>query len=255
MSKSTSARSGRVWAYLGTITGGAVSIAANVAHTYVPPKGLPAWLHYRPQFGAVVGAVFWPLALFIVIETLARVAWPKGGRWVLLRFAGLAPVAVVAAIVSYRHLSGLLAYYGEDSITRTIGPLAVDGLMVMATGALIATGAGHVKAAAVRLPVLDGATSAGPDPTGAPMLPAAPADMSALPDATGTADAPRQRTSRTPGPAKPTGARKDGAATKERVAGLMSANPQMSTADMAKELDMSDRQVRRHVAALTATGA
>jgi hypothetical protein len=48
--------------------------------------------------------------------------------------------------VSYRHLSGLLAFYGEDGLTVAIGPLAVDGLMVMATGALIATGARRAAA-------------------------------------------------------------------------------------------------------------
>jgi hypothetical protein len=47
---------------------------------------------------------------------------------------------LVAATVSYRHLSGLLHFYGEEAITATIGPLAVDGLMVMATAALLATG-------------------------------------------------------------------------------------------------------------------
>src|SRR5690606_65095 len=49
-------------------------------------------------------------------------------------------VASVAAVVSYRHLSGLLSHYGEDPLTVAIGPLAVDGLMVVATGALLATG-------------------------------------------------------------------------------------------------------------------
>jgi len=89
----------------------------------------------------LLGAVFWPVALFVAIETLARTAWPAGGRWVALRYLGLLPVAVVAAVVSYRHLSGLLAFYREDPLTARIGPLAVDGLMVMATGALIAAGA------------------------------------------------------------------------------------------------------------------
>ena len=75
----------------------------------------------------------------VAIEVLARVSWPAGGRWLAIRFGGLGPVALVAAVVSYRHLSGLLAFYGEDTITSTVGPLAVDGLMVMATGALLAT--------------------------------------------------------------------------------------------------------------------
>src|SRR3712207_8822817 len=47
-------------------------------------------------------------------------------RWTLLRFVGLLPVASVAAFVSYQHLAGLLAHYGEDPLTATLGPLAVD---------------------------------------------------------------------------------------------------------------------------------
>lgn len=128
---------GRGWAYVGVVLGAAVSVAANVAHSYVPPADAPAGWH--PHAGAVVGAVFWPVALLVAIEIMARVPWPAGARWTLLRFGGLVPVAVVAAVVSYRHLSGLLTFYGEDGITAGFGPLAVDGLMVMATGALLAT--------------------------------------------------------------------------------------------------------------------
>src|SRR6266511_1358436 len=78
-------------------------------------------------------------ALFLVIEIFARTGWPAGWRWYLIRFGGLLPVAALAAIVSYRHLSGLLTFYGEDPLTAIVGPLAVDGLMVMASGALVAT--------------------------------------------------------------------------------------------------------------------
>jgi hypothetical protein len=129
---------GRGWGYAGAVLGGAVSIAANVAHSYVPPTAAPAG--WRPPGGAVIGAVFWPVALFVAIEILARTPWRPGRRWVVLRFGGLLPVAVVAAVVSYRHLAGLLTYYREDPLTAAIGPLAVDGLMVMATAALVATG-------------------------------------------------------------------------------------------------------------------
>lgn len=136
-STSTVGRRGRGWAYAGAGLGGAVSIAANVAHSYVPPVGMPA--SWRPEAGAVISAVFWPVALFVVVEIVARIAWPAGRRWVALRYVGLLPVALVAGVVSYRHLSGLLTHYREDSLTATIGPLAVDGLMVMASGALIAS--------------------------------------------------------------------------------------------------------------------
>jgi len=128
---------GRGWAYGGAALGGLVSILANVAHSYVPPAAAGAG--WGPQPGAVIGAVFWPVALFMALEVMARTAWPAERRWVAVRWLGLLPVALVAAVVSYRHLSGLLAFYGEDPLTATVGPLAVDGLMVMATGALLAT--------------------------------------------------------------------------------------------------------------------
>jgi hypothetical protein len=133
-----SATSGRRWAYTGAILGGVASIAANVAHSFIPPEA--ASQDWTPEAGAVVGAIVWPVFLFVAVEIFARVLWPHGRPWKLLRWAGILPVAAVAALVSYRHLSGLLHHYGEEPIVTVLGPLAVDGLMVMATGALIATG-------------------------------------------------------------------------------------------------------------------
>ncbi len=150
-------KAGRGWGYGGALLGGAVSVAANVAHSYVPPvRAATGW---RPPTGAVVGAVFWPVALFVAVEILARTNWQDGRHWVAVRFGGLLPVALVAAVVSYRHLAGLLAYYREDRLTVTIGPLAVDGLMVMATAALIATSERY-QPAVVTAPI--------PPPTGTP---------------------------------------------------------------------------------------
>jgi hypothetical protein len=136
--------SGRFWAYVGVVLGGAVSLAANFAHTFVPPPGAPdGW---EPPLGAVVAGLCWPVLLFVAVEILVRTEWPRQSRWLMARFLGLLPVAGVAAFVSYRHLSGLLAFYGEDWLTSTIGPLAIDGLMVMATGALLAGSARARKA-------------------------------------------------------------------------------------------------------------
>jgi hypothetical protein len=56
----------------------------------------------------VVGAIVWPVFLFVAVEILARVVWPHGWSWGFVRWAGLLPVAGVAAFVSYRHMSGLL---------------------------------------------------------------------------------------------------------------------------------------------------
>ena len=216
---------GRGWAYTGALLGGAVSIAANVAHSYVPPPEAPAG--WTPHTGAVVGAVFWPLALFVAVEIFARIAWPTGRRWTALRFLGLLPVALVAAVVSYRHLSGLLAFYREDPLTATIGPLAVDGLMVMATGALIATGTRRLTATVTTLGV--------PVTQSQPVDPAPePAAPPAVPDADPVA---RPRPAR-----KPT---KTDTATAARR--LRQRHPEMTVTDIARRLGVTDRTVRRHL--------
>jgi hypothetical protein len=124
------------WAYLGMTIGGVASILANIAHALLPAS---------PPPGSVIAAAFWPVALFVTIEILAKNAWPDGARWTLLRWGGTLPVAAVTAVVSYRHMSGLLTAWGEDPLTATIGPVAVDGLLVMSTGAIVAAGVGVVS--------------------------------------------------------------------------------------------------------------
>jgi hypothetical protein len=236
-----SGRAGRVWAYVGAGSGAGVSVAANVAHSYVPPAGAPAG--WSPHPGAVVGAVFWPLGLLVAIEILARVRWPAGGRWVAVRFGGLLPVALVAAVVSYRHLSGLLAFYGEDTITSRVGPVAVDGLMVMATGALLAT------SAAAGLATVDMPDRPAPlRPTGGQQ----PAAM-ATPAAT-TGQAPRPARRRPPAQATSGQTATD---TAGRVAAARVAHPGWSRDQVAAWLGVSTRTVRRYWAATdnTAGGA
>jgi hypothetical protein len=236
------ATAGRGWAYGGALLGGAVSVAANVAHSYVPPAVAgPGW---DPHAGAVVGAVFWPVALFVAIEILARTPWPGAARWVVLRYAGLLPVALVAALVSYRHLAGLLAFYGEDPLTATLGPLAVDGLMVMATGALIATS--PARATADTRP--DTATDTRPD-TAADT--ATPADTRPWPEPDFD---PWPDTSNSgideSGSAEPDGTFR-GPDTAAAVARLRAENPDLSTAAIAARVGVSDRTVRRHLARAT----
>ncbi|GAA1819294.1 DUF2637 domain-containing protein [Actinomadura chokoriensis] len=134
---------GRGWATVAFGLGVAVSVAANVAHTYYIPGASG-----RPPVGAQLAAAFYPLALLLVVEILARVPWPSSPWWTVARFGGASVVAGVAAVVSYRHMAALLAAYGEDALTAAIGPLAVDGLMVVASFALLAIGrTAHAEAA------------------------------------------------------------------------------------------------------------
>ncbi len=229
---------GRGWAYAGAVLGGVVSIAANIAHSYVPPVGAPAG--WSPEPGAVIGAVFWPVAVVVAVEILARTAWPSGRWWLVLRFAGLLPVAVVAAMVSYRHLSGLLAFYGEDVITSRVGPLAVDGLMVMASGALIASAARRGS------PAVSGSAAQAAPPEVAPAVPVANQVTAPTPepDTDSAPVTPRPATRPARVPVRP--------GTAEAVARLRRRHPDLPSVEIARRLGVSDRTVRRHLAATRA---
>jgi len=122
-------REGLHWPHLALTLGGSGSVAANVAHAYV---------HGSPAVGAVAASVLWPVMVVVAVELLISTPWPAGWTWAVTRFVGVGLVGVVAAVVSYRHMSGLLAAYGEDHIVSGLGPVAVDGLMVMATASLVA---------------------------------------------------------------------------------------------------------------------
>jgi hypothetical protein len=200
----------------------------------------PVW---HPHTGAVAFAVVWPVFLFVAIEILARTTWKPGARWIVLRFGGLIPVAAVAAVVSYRHLSGLLDFYGEDALTVAIGPLAVDGLMVMATGALIATS--NIRRATTTSTEQEIApTPANPIPTPAPVNHPAPTDApppAAEPPATKPAPRPAVKTGRTQTPRRPASAAK--------VAKAAARMPGASVAAIAAKAGVSESTARRHLTA------
>jgi hypothetical protein len=138
--------SGRLWARAGFWFGIFTSISGNVAHSYIQPD---------PPLGAVLSSGFWPLALLISLEVIARVSWPRGRWWAVTRYGGLTAVALIAAIVSYLHMSALLSFYGEDWLTAVIGPLAPDGLLVVCSVALLAI-AENVRRSGERQPAAIG---------------------------------------------------------------------------------------------------
>lgn len=121
---------GRTWAHAAFALGLGASIAANIAHAWV--GGTPT------SAGPIVASIFWPVMVLAAVELLTKVAWPAGWTWLVCRFGGVGLVGLVAAAVSYRHMSGLLASYGEDPLVSALGPIAVDGLMVMATASRLA---------------------------------------------------------------------------------------------------------------------
>jgi hypothetical protein len=208
----TALPTGRGWAYTGAILGITVSVTANIAHARIPT---------HPHTGAVAFAALWPLFLFVTIEIMARTPWPHLHRWKWVRFGGLTIVGVVAAIVSYRHQAGLLAFYGEDALTTVIGPLAVDGLLLTATGALIATSRTRQATPA---PATTATAVIPVAPTPAPVTPATP---DTRPDT----------------PPKPDKPRSDTAAA---VARLRAQHPDMTQHAIAREIGVSRSAVASH---------
>lgn len=128
----------------GSFFGGTVvSVAANVEQARMtPPKwaiapdgGMHAW---SPEVGPQIAAAFWPLALLAAVEVMTRIPWPNGRGWVAARFGGVGLVAAGAAIISYTHMLDLLEMWSYTGLPAHLGPLVVDGLMVVSGAALFA---------------------------------------------------------------------------------------------------------------------
>lgn len=133
--------SGKRWARAGLIFGAALSVLGNVAHTVLATSPVSLWL--RIPF-----AVVWPVALFVGIEVLVRVDWRRKMIDLLGRLLLVVPVSVVAAVVSYLHLHSLMILAAEDDFSALVGPLAIDGLMLGSTVALLAIRAASLAAPA-----------------------------------------------------------------------------------------------------------
>ncbi|MFD6771029.1 DUF2637 domain-containing protein [Micromonospora chalcea] len=142
------------WSRFGFGLGVVASTAANIAHSFTPSPELVRrtnelaaatgqtvdWNAWTPPVGTIIAAAFWPIALVVSVEVISRVMWPDGWRWKAMRFGGVSLVAAVAAFISYKHLHGLISSYGEDAWSAAVGPLAIDGLMLVCSAALLAIG-------------------------------------------------------------------------------------------------------------------
>lgn len=125
------AKSGRRWAYLTLFLMLALSTAGNIAHTvHIDPS---------PSALSIIRAVIWPVGLFLAIEMFMRVPWEQKLAHQLVRWVGILMPAGLAALVSYRHLRGLMLSDGEGALEASVGPIVIDGLMLMATLGLLLT--------------------------------------------------------------------------------------------------------------------
>lgn len=103
--------------------GVAVSLTANV-------------LHAENNFIAQAIAAWAPVALLLTVELISRV--PSTGTWrSAIRITATIAVATIAAWVSYWHMVGVAAAYGEPGITPYLLPISVDGVIVVASVSLV----------------------------------------------------------------------------------------------------------------------
>ncbi|MFV2114220.1 DUF2637 domain-containing protein [Micromonospora sp. LOL_025] len=123
------------WAVRAALTLGlAASIAANV-------------LHARPNPISQIIAAWPPLALLLTVELISRV--PQHRRSLgIIRIAATAVVAAIATWVSYWHLVGVAARYGETEAGASyLLPISVDGLVIVASVSLVEI-TGRIRATA-----------------------------------------------------------------------------------------------------------
>lgn len=119
------------WGLRGTLAlGVAASVAANVLHAIDNPisQTIAAWP---------------PLALLLTVEWISRV--PVDRRCLAAaRIAATTAIAGIAAWVSYHHMVGVAARYGETGLSPYLLPISVDGLIVVASISLVELG-GHLR--------------------------------------------------------------------------------------------------------------
>ncbi|HEX2772332.1 MAG TPA: DUF2637 domain-containing protein [Micromonosporaceae bacterium] len=126
------------WAVRATLTlGVAASVVANILHAQDNPisQAIAAWP---------------PLALLLTVELISRVPVHRRSLAVA-RLGATATIAGIAAWVSYWHMAGVAARYGETGASPYLLPLSVDGLIVVASICLVELGG--------RISVVESATS------------------------------------------------------------------------------------------------
>jgi hypothetical protein len=106
--------------------GVAASVVANVLHARDNPisQAIAAWP---------------PLALLLTVELISRVPVHRRSL-AITRLVATATIAGIAAWVSYWHMVGVAARYGETGASPYLLPLSVDGLIVVASICLVELG-------------------------------------------------------------------------------------------------------------------
>ncbi|MDR7273527.1 DUF2637 domain-containing protein [Catenuloplanes atrovinosus] len=115
------------WAVRATLLlGVAASVVANVLHAVDNPisQAIAAWP---------------PFALLLTVELISRVPVHRRSL-AFIRMVATAAIAGIAAWISYWHMAGVAAKYGETGASAYLLPISVDGLIVVASICLIELG-------------------------------------------------------------------------------------------------------------------
>jgi hypothetical protein len=202
------------WAVRATLTlGVAASVAANILHALPNPisQAIAAWP---------------PLALLLTVELISRV--PMHRRVLAAaRLGATAGIAAIAAWVSYWHMAGVAARYGESTSSAYLLPLSVDGLIVVGSVSLVEL-AGRIRG-------LEEAARAA-----APVVETPPAPVAEPPAA--AAPAPAARARKAPAkaaPPAPSRQRRPAAETAALAEAIEAAHPDISRAELARQLGIS----------------
>ncbi|MCO8274784.1 DUF2637 domain-containing protein [Actinoplanes sp. TRM 88003] len=208
------------WAVRGALAlGVVVSTIANVLHAVDNPisQTIAAWP---------------PIALLLTVELISRI--PVHSRWLaVVRVTATAGIAGIAAWVSYWHMVGVAAHYGETGASPYLLPLSVDGLIVVASICLVELG-DRIRAADPA-PAIQLAASPVTPPAAAAPVTEAPAEPAAAP---AKRPAPKRVAPR------PTSA--------DKVAKVAARMPAATAAEVAAKAGVSERTARRYLPARAA---
>ncbi|MBB4765690.1 DUF2637 domain-containing protein [Amorphoplanes digitatis] len=198
----------------------AASLAGNVLHAEnnAISQAIAAWS---------------PLSLLLAVELISRVPVSRGASAVA-RLAATAVIAGIAAWVSYWHMAGVAAHYGESGASPYLIPFSVDGLIVIASVSLVEIG-GRIRR------IQGPAKPAAPAVT-APVVTPPPAQVVEPAPAAPVKKAPVKRVRPRP-------------ASAVKVAKVAANNRGASVAQIAEKAGVSESTARRHLAALRATNA
>lgn len=134
---------GKLWtgavAYVSLLVGAGLSVAGNLADTY-RTRGADVDNLDR------VMAAGWPLLVLLAIEMFVSPRWSTARMFQVWRWLGCLAVGGMAMVVSWTHLHDLMASRGQLYLVSVLGPLAIDGMAIMATGLILSTRVrGHVR--------------------------------------------------------------------------------------------------------------